>query len=378
MRPLLKLFVLAVAILLALPTGGGAQEAEPPIAYEGWFFRAKPPSPQVETPAGPVSPGPGVPPAPQAPDGSYVVSSAGGQPGDTDTGGDTGWAAYQWDVFEAAGGTIEKFVVTLTQDPGNRGDSPNAPEAPIQACNVVAAWAAAPAANPWDERPTSDCAGAVVPTVEERDGHLRFTFDLTQMAQTWVDGTGHGVVIRPGGPEAEPPLPPFQVTFAGYNTSAENAEEVRPRVQFAYSGGASDLGGDLGGDFGGDLGGGFDDGAGGGSFDVGGDAPLDVFPDDVGSAPMPDPVAAPEETAAPPPSGAGQPTQPVASTSPGFPAAGWLLIPLAIVAFAATGTALGPAGEMALPRQGGVSRVLAERRAARRAGVLPPNPQETA
>lgn len=368
MRRLLKLLLLATLLLVVTPTGGGAQEAEPPLSYEGWFFRAKPPSPQVETPAGPVSPGPGVPPAPQAPDGSFVVSSAGGAPGDTDTGGDTGWAAFQWDVFEAAGGTVEEFVVVLTQDPVNRGDTPNAAEAPIQACNIVAAWAAAPAANPWDERPTSDCAGAVVPTVEERDGHLRFTFDLTEMAATWVEGTGHGAVIRPGGPDVQPPIAPFQVTFAGASTTAEEAEQVRPRATFRYSGGLDDLGGDLGGDFGGDLGGG------GGSFDLGGDPGMDVFPDDVGSAPLPESGA---DQAAAPATGGG-PVTPASSTAPGIPTAAWLLAPLAIAAFVAFGTALGPAGDMTLPRQGGVSRVLAERRAARQAGLLPSNPQEPA
>lgn len=371
MRLLPKLVVLAVLPLLWVASTGSAQETEPPITYEGWFFRGKPPSPQIDTPAGPVSPGPGVPPAPQAPDGSYVVSFAGGNPGDTDTGGDTGWAAFQWDVFAAIGGTVETFVVTLTQEPENRGDTANAATAPMQACNIVAPWASAPAANPWDERPTTNCSAPVTPTVEERDGHLRFTFDLTEMAATWVEGNGHGVVIRPGAPDAEPPLPPFQVTFAGYNTTSDQAAEVIPRVTFEFTGGLDDLGGDLGGDFGGgtaDFGGG-DFGTGEGSFDVGSPA-IDVFPDDVGS----EPLEQPEESVAAPPIGRQQ--TPASSSDPGLPTAAWLLVPLGLLAFLALGTALGPAGEVPLPRQGGVSRVLAERRAARRTGALPPTPQE--
>lgn len=374
------LAVVSGGLLLGPQPATAQEETDPPITYEGWYFRAKTPSPQVETPAGPVSPGPAFPPAPQAPDGAYVVSFAGGSPGASDTGGDTGWAAFQWDVFDAVGGTVEEFVVTLTQAPDNRGDF-NVDGAVIQACNIVAPWAAVPGANPWAERPTADCSTAVTPTVEVREERPTFTFDVTDFAKKWIEGTAHGFVIVPGAHDAEPPLAPFQVSFAGYGNQSPEAEQVKPQVTFRFS--AGDLGFDTEAfDTGSFDTGSFDSGSfdsGGfdsGGFDSGIASPdLDVFPDDVGS--VPDPTTAPaapvaDETAAPAPRRA----QP-ASTSSGFPLVGWLVLPLLGVAFFGAGTALGPAGDPQLPRQGGVSRVLTQRRAAATSSSTTPTERTT-
>lgn len=372
----------AVGLLAAGLVGGGvaAEVTEPEIIYESWYFRGKPNPPVVDTctpvqdllptDCGPVGPGPAFPPAPQAPDtGSYVTSFAGGEPGDGDGEGDTGWQAWQWDVFAAAGGSVQEFVVTFTQDPRNRGDfnepQPDGSGGVIQACNIVGPWAGAPGANPWPERPTVDCSTAEVPVVEKDDaGRLTYTFDLTLMASKWIEGAGYGVVIRPGAPGAQSPLEPFQVTFAGYQTSAENPEQVWPRVTFRFE--PLDLDLDLDLDLG-DFGGGFDDGGfvGGGDF-----AP----PPDVGS--FPDPggrIVAPPEPAGDDLAAPGPRRAVPASADTAFP---WflaaLLAALAAVAFWSTGTSLGPAGEPVPVRQGGVSQVLAERRAARAAGDLPP------
>ncbi len=361
-RPITRPVLRVVALLAAVAAGGsiaaGAQaQTDGPLGtIEGWFSRAKERAPQVETPAGPVSPG--EMPAPQAPDtGAYVVSSLGGNAGPDQ--GDTGWAAFQWDLLDAMGGTVERFEVTFTQAPDNRLDHGT----PVfQACTIIEPWGAAPGSNPWVDRPTPACAEAVVPEQgEDGAGRATYTFDLTEMAQGWVDGEGFGVVLVPGTPDQDSGLPAFQLTLAGYANASDARDEVRPRVVFEFSGGLDDGFGEGGGDGFGFDGGGFD---GGGFADPAPFDPqdgIDVFPDDVGSVPLPeDEAAGGDETAAPAPGPSRPRTVPAANT--GFPLAGWLLVVVAAAAFWASGTALGPAGEPVPVREGGVSRLLARRR----------------
>jgi hypothetical protein len=151
----------------------------------------------------------------------------------------------------------------------------------------------------------------------------------------------------PGNPTVAPPLAPFQITFAGYDY-ADAA--VRPTVTFRYT--------PAGGEAVSDSGGGLEDFAVGADLSTGALAAtpdIDVIPTDVGSAP-----AAPADGTAAPPTVRTRP----ASSGGGFPVLGWLLVPLAVLAFWGAGTALGPAGDPMLAREGGVSRVLATRRAA--------------
>lgn len=366
-RPLLRILRVAFALVLlgALAVTGmpaQAEVAEPGIAIEGWFARSKPRPPEVEVPCPPepLPPPPtgcgpvntGEIPAPQSPDqGAYVTASAGGDAGRQDTSGDIGWQAYQWDLLSYLGATVQRFVVTFTQAPDNQGDTPG--PWPIQGCNIVAPFGAAAGSNPWPDRPTIDDSTCVVPKVEGKT----FTFDVTQFAETWVKGTGYGLAIVPGTPTQSSGLPPFQITFAGYASKAENAAAVIPKATFEYVPAA-------GFDF--DAGGGFDDFGGGDlssdfeSFEP--DPSIDVFPTDVGS----DPVDSGEIAAPVPDDTADAPrrARPAASQDPGFPWIGWLLLPLGLGLFFTTGTALGPAGDPVLPRRGGLSRLMERRRAA--------------
>ena len=367
-RPLLRILLAALGLVL-LGTAGivglpaHADTADPGIAIEGWFARNKPRSPEAEIPcpppplpAPPTGCGPinaGEIPAPQSPDkGAYVTASAGGDAGRSDTSGDIGWQAYQWDLLSHLGATVERFVVTFTQAPDNQGDTPG--PWPIQGCNIIAPFGAAAGSNPWPDRPTIDDSTCVVPEVKGKT----FTFDVTQFAETWIEGTGYGLAIVPGTPTQRSGLPPFQITFAGYATNAENPAEVIPKVSFEFMPAA-------GFDF--DAGGGFDDFGGGdlssdfGTFEP--DPSIDVFPTDVGS----DPVDTGEVAAPPvPDTGGGEARQirPASSRDPGFPWFGWLLLPLGLALFFGTGTALGPAGDPMLPRRGGLSRLIERRRAA--------------
>jgi hypothetical protein len=333
---------LALGIVLVTGDAGAeSTEIEPDYVFEGWFSRVRPDPPVIPAPSGDVSPGQVIP-SPQATDGSYVVSSLGGQAGDGDGEGDNAWFAIQWDTFEAFDATVDEFVATFHKSPTARGD---AGSPVIQACNVVAGWGAAEGANAWEGRPTINCDEAVA---AEIDGSA-ITFDLTGLAQTWVDGTGFGVAIVPGdatNPDAE--LTPFQISLGGYDHPDANAH---PEVLFRFTTSES-----------------LDDF---GLTDFGPVGEIDIFPDDVGSSD--DPFTGPIDVAPPgadapapdvPGASDGGPValQPVAADRPGVPwAVVTLFLILGAVAFWSTGTALGPAGDPAMARPGRLDQILSGR-----------------
>lgn len=348
----------AAALVLVSPLGAAdADSADPGISFEGWFAVSRPENPTVPVPClpppasnpvgcGPVNPAPV--PAPQSPaTGGYVVASAGGDSGRSTTSGDSGWTAFQWDLFSFLDVSVSKFVVTLSHAPDNRADF----GPPVfQGCNIVAPWAAEPGANPWENRPIQDCSLPIVPV--QKDG--KWVFDVTSFAQTWVEGTGYGLVIVPGQPDKSKNLTPFQYTFAGYFSTAPNAAEVKPKVDFEYTPAIDDSGFGSGGGFGG-----------GTDFfeettfpEFAADPGIDIDPNDVGSEPVDDgttPTTSGEPVALPPVQRAAADT--------GFPLSALLLLPLAALGFWGVGTALGPAGDPAPRRKGGVSRMLEQRRA---------------
>ncbi|MDQ3756516.1 MAG: hypothetical protein M3394_01540 [Actinomycetota bacterium] len=463
---LIALVTLLTGALVFVP-GASADTATPDIAYEAWFGRAKGEDPQTNTclpgslpppvsdtstpvddqyattpvddrynetttrQCGALSPV-DVPAPNSKATGHYVVASAGGQAGDSDAQGDIGWAAFQWDTFEFFGASADKFEVRLHLGldrcrPGdanrttceNQGDTyhgdPNQPVPPIQACNILDAWSGEPGPNPWITRPkvSPQC---IVP--KQNPNNLReFIFDVTAFADSWLEGKGHGFVVRPGTPDRTTNLPPFQMTFSGYydpgtesagcnpvgvpqtgttttttpsptvdpqaatggSTSPANPAVctrtppgVLPKVTFTYTPAPEDdfedfedfedLGGE---DFSEDI-------------DIEGEdvlepePDLDVIPTDVGSEEFVDDAAGegggedevaaglPDDTSG----GGGRPISNTRDTP--FPWIILLLLPLMAMAFWSTGTALGPMGDPVTARRGGVSRVLAERQAAHR------------
>lgn len=414
MRPSrLLIFLTATAIALSSAfvftgTGLGADTATPALDTEGWFDRFRDEDVQADPtpvcpvvtlsgqPCGPISPGDNPEPRSKT-TGQYVVASAGGDAGDrTETGGDTGWAAFVWDMFDYEEATVEKFVVTfsLAQDNGNRnqGDTytGTGTEAapPIQACNVLESWGSETGPNAWAGRPkaSDEC---LVPTNEKGErttSGRQFRFDLTRFAQTWVEGKGFGIIIRPGTPEIKTNIQPFQITISGYYDAPANSSgcsapntiptttapctttsPTAPNVEFAFTPAEDDFD-DIGFDDGGEL---FEEISTPGDEGVLQAVPdLDVIPDDAGSEPLPEEAAAgaepPTDLAAPT---TGRRARPI-STDTSFPWAVLLLLPVVAAAFWSTGTALGPVGDPVPARRGGVSRVLAERQAASRGSDL--------
>ena len=398
-RSRLLIFLTATATVLSgafafTGSGAGAETATAGIAYEGWYDRFKDEDVQVDptpvcptvgqvTGCGPVSPGDSPAPRSKA-TGGYVVASSGGDASDEADGGDTGWAAFQWDMLEYTDATVEKFVVSLTlgEDNGNRnfGDTYTGTETlpPIQACNVLEGWGSDPGANVWKTRPkvSDQCIIATNADGSPQTTGRTIRFDVTSFAQTWVEGKGFGIVIRPGTPSTKTNLSPFQLTFSGYYDGPTNSQgcstpaatptcsttsPTAPVVTFEYTPPVEE-------DFGS-----FDDAFAGGEFEditttdggvLQAVPDIDVIPTDQGSDPLPEeaPVdtAAPTELAGP---STGRRARPI-STDTSFPWAVLLLLPLMALAFWGTGTALGPVGDPVPARSGGVSRVLAQRQAA--------------
>jgi hypothetical protein len=430
---LIALTVLLCGALILTTPGAEADTANPEIAYEGWFARNRPPSAQVDTcfpptstlttttarPCGPV----GAPayPTPQAKaTGAYVVASGGGDAGDdANTGGDSGWAAFQWDLSNQSGASVTKFEVSIAQLADNNGfnqgdtwkwDSKTvdratgaqvpAPPPPIQACNVLEGWGSENGSNPWDARPTDSASCVPVKSTSTLANYKTtwtnssgtntdvtvttalFTFDLTTFAQSWADGTGYGIVIRPGTPSTPSNLSPFQLTFSGYYDPGTSSQQCNvggapgcttaprtvppPKVAFEFTpaveddfGGGDDFGDiDTGEEF-------FEDITTTGDEGVLEAIPdIDIIPTDEGSEPLPEDIAVPSaDDGATSSDLGGRTTRPI-SRDTGFPWIVLLLLPLVAIAFWGTGTALGPVGDPVPTRRGGVSRVLAQRQAA--------------
>lgn len=380
------------AVLLLGTPGAGADTANPEPADEAWFARYRPENPVIDTcvpgtttigtttaqPCGPVqTPAPYSSPQSKQ-TGHYVVSSAGGDTGDGAASGDTGWAAFSWDMSPYQGATVTKFIVTLTQanervepstgNPRNQGDTwSQGQQIFIQACNIFEGWGGEPGPNPWDARPKEE-SRCVAPTITGR----KFTFDVTSFAQSWTEGEGYGIVVRPGTPTVGS-VQPFQITFAGTHdefTMNTPPTSTPQKVTFEYLPAVEEEFDD---DFGSIDGGGdefFEDitTSDGGTFEAMPD--LDIIPTDVGSEELTSDTEGVAEAVAGGESELTAPstsrrTRPI-STDTGFPWLVLLLLPLAALAFWGTGTALGPMGDPVPARAGGVTRVLAERHVASR------------
>lgn len=392
----------AVAVLA---TGGfstlGAAAAEstttvPTIVQEGTFWKAQERAVRTELPCSPATPPPPTPTAPcgdvtptgptnspYVPDGTMVVQHSGGPTG-ADR-GDVMWAAMEFDVFDVgAEGSVEKFTLTLYRAANVSNDYAIGGPPTFKACNIVAAWGGDGGTSPWVDRPLIDCSNAKVATTT-RTGLETFTFDLTDFAQTWAEGKGFGVAFVPGKPDTPGPInseenqqdvPPFKLSFATSQalTAAPPGQQpqpeprFRPKVSMTYTP-ADDPLADLDAGFDEEI---FDDGAldefGDTSLETGGlddfdDGSLDAGGDDTA---LGEPEAPVED--GPPPTALR--TRPI-SNKPGFPWFLLLLLPLGLLGFWGSGTALGEAGDPLAPRTGGVSRVLAQRRST--ASVSPPS-----
>ena len=338
------LWWLAVGCALVLAPVGAQEGGGATIDQVGWWNRLN---------DAPVETAVGSPPAPptNVRAGDIAVGAVAGDPDKV--------AAVGITLDAPPGSTVDSGTLTLKE---HAGTSANAAGATIVACPAAEFWAAGANAA-WQTQPKADCDTAEAAGKRADDG--TWTFDLTQIAAAWLDGTTqpNGVVLLE---KVDNPVS-FQVAFIGKGDGAPAAAVT------ASGGGAEDdplAGGDTGGavDAGGDVSGG-----GTSSFDPG-------TPIDVGTAPLPDAgaPAAPSSGGVDTPTAddtgggaaeeASGPREPDNTVLGNLPIGTLLLLPLLLGIVLLGAYVLGPAGEpLTVIRERGVSRALAarERAAAR-------------
>jgi hypothetical protein len=336
--------VAAVCAVGATVLAGVASAQEPPpapatmegatITDAGWWNRLRP---QVDLPTGQ----PAAPPTPGVPAGSLVVGATGGEPDAV--------AAVNLDPDADEGATVESFVLTLREVTAE-GANLNTSAAAIVACPATGFWVGGEN-GVWETQPERDCSLGEAPGARAEDG--TWTFDLTAIAQQWVDGTiaDEGVVLV----EAVEPPSGFRTVFEGLasqqiGVQATSSGGEEPADDPFESGGGTTSGGSTSG------GGGFT--TGGGSSTGGGFTPPATSGPPAGgtAAPAAPPVATPAVEPA------DLPTVPISESVPGFQ---WWMVPLAIVALGVAllaMLALGPAGEPAtVSAARGVTRAIEAR-----------------
>lgn len=307
------------------PVTPAAASASVTVDNDGWWNRYQ--GPQSGEPANPVR-GllPALPSPPNVPAAAVAVGSTGGQMDKM--------AAFGVRLEVTPGSTLRSLTLKLLETP-EQGTNVNAPTARIVACPATALWAAE-RNGAWERRSGYDCERGL--SLGMRAGDGSWTFDLTDIALLWVEGSlsQNGVAIVMGSNDQGV----FQVSFRDTSTGAVEMVAV---VQTP---------------------------------------PAPAPSPDTGPEPEPEPVEVvvfPSTTGSPPPVAAAPTPKPrvelvdraVQRRAPGLPRnvmwRGW---PLAVLAFAGmillgllTGFVLGPAGDPAVDRhrEGAVSRALARR-----------------
>lgn len=379
-RRALLLILAAVSVTLSVvvfhPGTAAADTEVLEFAQEGTFWRLQPRAPIVDIPCqapipadrcGQVAPTAGVINAPNVLDGNMVVGHAGGQTGDDK--GDQFWIVTQPDVSGLGeGATVEKATITLTVAPDARGDFN---VAVIKGCNVVVPFGVSEGSNPWDDRPAIDCSNALELKLEGN----KLRIDVTDFAQTWVDGKGYGLAIVPGLPgesavvndqSRRSELFPFQLSFINSTKADANRNPVPGRAtgQIVFTPAEEDSDdGDLGDDLGGDLGLGDDFGTevglgDAGEFDTTGG-------DEFASGGLDDTASSFGADGGRPGNLGGAQLARTGGKNPGFSWALLFLLPIIAIAVWGAGSALGPLGDPVPVRQGGVGRLVARRQAGR-------------
>ena len=354
---------------VAVPTGVLGQSADPAaetpstaiLSQDGWWNRAQ--GPQEGEPEAPVRPviGGTLPAPSTVPPNGLGVGALLGEPDKV--------AAVGFVLEAPLDAFVDQLTLTLKESDAANANA-NAAGAAIVACPITDFWAGVKNGD-YVRRPECD-DGESVPGVRAADG--TWTFDLTGLGASWLDGTlmQNGVLLHEA---VEPPVA-FQVSFGDLTTGTI-------KIDFATTGGGFSASSDFtfddtagATDFSDTGSSGFDDG---GGFALDDSASFDSSSSDFsssgssfssGATTSRTGAAAPAGAAAPP---AAQTATPVASGTQTIAATrlfGNLPVPaivflvlLLVGAALFLGLVVGPlATPAAVPvRSGGVSRALAAR-----------------
>jgi hypothetical protein len=214
----------------------GTNTAKPDVLQAAWFWKSA--IDQVGAPVAPPAPPPTEPSG--VPEGDLAVANT----SDDGSSSKTSVIAFQL-ASVPAGSTIDSFKITLTIDAA--GTNLNESSAPVVACLPTRLWSAVEGGS-FKDAPPVNCADK---SKAEIDGDT-FTFDVTDIAQTWLADTNLGVAFVN---DPENTTTPFQTVFKGAK-SVKASLSFTPPVQTGGNDGSSDDGdGGGGGTSGGSTGG---------------------------------------------------------------------------------------------------------------------------
>src|SRR3954447_18476720 len=174
------------------------QQTKPGVLQAAWFWenayeQANPPvaaAPPAKEPSG-------------VPEGDLAVAHS------SNDGSSSKMTALAFDIGTVPPGSfIDKFTFSVTVDGGPQ--AANSPSPAVVACLPTRLWPAAMGGDYTDE-PAVDCSTKVKPKVNGST----YTFEISQLAQSWIDDQNLGVALvnDPDNTSA-----PFQVVFTGAKT----------------------------------------------------------------------------------------------------------------------------------------------------------------
>ena len=207
MRRLVQVGALLTLVLSGVMLGGsftaanatGTQSTKPGVLQAAWFWQTA-----YEQANPPVAAGPAPATEPSGvPDGDLAVAHS------SSDGSSSKMTALAFDIGTLTPGTlISKFTFSVTVD--SDPQAVNSTNPAVVACLPTRLWPATLGGDYTDE-PAVDCSTKVKPKV---DGST-YTFDISQMAQRWVDDQNLGVALVN---DPDNTSTPFQATFTGAKT----------------------------------------------------------------------------------------------------------------------------------------------------------------
>jgi hypothetical protein len=195
------LSLVGTGVAVAAPGLAGTKTAKPGVVQAAWYWQTalRQADPPVDPNEVPVTEPSGVP------DGDFAVANT------ASDGSSSKLSVLAFDIGSLEPGTtVDEFTLTLTLDGSPDATSINTAAAAPVACLPTRAWPTGDP-GPMADAPAVNCTAKVAPKV---DGST-YTFQLADLAQSWVDDQNLGVAIVN---DPANTTTPFQLVFTGVKT----------------------------------------------------------------------------------------------------------------------------------------------------------------
>src|SRR4051794_26719365 len=202
----------------------GTLKVRPGVLQTAWFWQNA--LEQVNPPAA-TGPAPATEPS-GVPDGDLPVAHT------SSDAGSSKMSVVAFDLGAAAvpGTLVSEFTVTLTVDGDTQATNAGTPA--IVACLPTQLWSPANGGD-YSAEPPVDCSLKVKPRVKGSS----YTFDITSIAQDWIDDQNIGVAFVN---DPDNTQTPYQVVFSGAKTVKAAMAYTPPVATTPSAGGSSDGG----------------------------------------------------------------------------------------------------------------------------------------